>query len=221
MTPEALHSVDSSRWMTPAWLVEIARELLGGDIDLDPASDEAGNARIQAKNIYTIETDGLAHSWDASTVFVNPPSPFGPWWAKMTNSHIGDRFGVGVYVAYSIEQLQQSQLIVERGEAAKSILDYPVLIPARRIAYDRTVADAIASKGKLVEKILILRESLGPDAFEERLMKLTLEIEKLKLEDPNKLVPGDSPPHAGAVAFLGIDKQRVRRVCQHMGRVVG
>jgi len=62
----ALNSND--RWFTPIPVLDLVREVLGS-IDLDPASEELAQARVQAANFYT---DGLNKPWNGK-VFCNPP----------------------------------------------------------------------------------------------------------------------------------------------------
>jgi hypothetical protein len=62
---------DEIEWYTPARYVEAARMVLGG-IDLDPATSHAANEVVQAPEIFTIDDDGLAHTWQGR-VWLNPP----------------------------------------------------------------------------------------------------------------------------------------------------
>ena len=43
-----------------------------GSIDLDPATSDIANETVCAKEIYTLETNGLSHSWSGN-VWLNPP----------------------------------------------------------------------------------------------------------------------------------------------------
>ncbi len=49
-------------YFTPPIIIEAARATLGC-IDLDPASSEAANQIVKAKQFHTAITDGLAHKW--------------------------------------------------------------------------------------------------------------------------------------------------------------
>lgn len=61
-------------WYTPDSILESVREVLPR-IDLDPASCQLANERVQAKRYYSIDDDGLLQDWGehAGTVFLNPP----------------------------------------------------------------------------------------------------------------------------------------------------
>jgi hypothetical protein len=59
-------------WNTPPEILDSVREAFGGQIDLDPCSNDYSmvNARIS----YSLPAhDGLVETWDYPTIFVNPP----------------------------------------------------------------------------------------------------------------------------------------------------
>jgi phage N-6-adenine-methyltransferase len=58
-------------WYTPDAILVPVREVLGA-IDLDPASCDVAQARVQARTYYTLADDGLRQPWHG-TVFLNPP----------------------------------------------------------------------------------------------------------------------------------------------------
>jgi len=62
-------SSDRHDWRTPARLVSLVREALGGVIDLDPCAGE--RTRIGRRNV-TRAGDGLSIRWGGA-VYVNPP----------------------------------------------------------------------------------------------------------------------------------------------------
>lgn len=78
----------ADNWQTPDEVLDAARKLFGGEIELDAASSEKANERIKAKRIFTIETNALLQRWDAASVWLNPPysrgsmGPFTDWFLR-------------------------------------------------------------------------------------------------------------------------------------------
>lgn len=65
------HLSNSVEHPTPSFIVEAAREVMGG-IDLDPASCTAANEVVRALTYYALPHDGLTFDWYGRT-FLNPP----------------------------------------------------------------------------------------------------------------------------------------------------
>lgn len=61
----------NDEWYTPQDLIERARRVLGS-FDLDPASNDMAQEKVQAGTYYTAETNGLDHEWHGN-VWLNPP----------------------------------------------------------------------------------------------------------------------------------------------------
>ncbi|MCY4512008.1 MAG: hypothetical protein OXG35_34340 [Acidobacteria bacterium] len=67
-------------WTSPDWLLSLARKLLGGKIDLDPASSQRSQKVVRARRFLTPKEDALnpETSWagagDGVTVWLNPPT---------------------------------------------------------------------------------------------------------------------------------------------------
>lgn len=71
-------------YYTSPKIIEAARTLFGGEIDLDPASHIAANRVVKARRFYSIDDDGLARPW-AGNVWCNPPfSRWDEWAAKIS-----------------------------------------------------------------------------------------------------------------------------------------
>lgn len=62
----------SQHWGTPEKYIQAVKRVFGGDIALDPCSNEY--SLVEAKVEYMLPLhDGLKESWNFPTVFVNPP----------------------------------------------------------------------------------------------------------------------------------------------------
>lgn len=78
---------NSIEWYTPDHVLDVARLVLGG-IDLDPATCEAAQARVQAGRYYTEADNGLARPWHGR-VWCNPPygrKVIDRWVARFANA---------------------------------------------------------------------------------------------------------------------------------------
>lgn len=136
-----MHSCRNDDWLTPVYLLDMAKEVLG-EIDLDPASSEMGNARVRAKQYRTVATDGLQGAWGSPqfprTIFLNPPggkvknlSKTALFWKKLM--HERDLWNVrhAIFLAFSAEALQNTQ-----GKDCDPIMSFPFCVPAKRIRFD-------------------------------------------------------------------------------------
>jgi hypothetical protein len=62
----------SQHWCTPAKYVQAVRDCFGGEISLDPCSNQF--SIVRAKTEYSLpDHDGLRESWAFSSIYVNPP----------------------------------------------------------------------------------------------------------------------------------------------------
>jgi hypothetical protein len=62
---------DRQAMLTPAYVLEPIRKLLGRSIGLDPCTEPDNPTR--AERFYCLPQDGCSLPWDAPTVFCNPP----------------------------------------------------------------------------------------------------------------------------------------------------
>src|SRR5262249_48237466 len=61
-----------TQWYTPEEPIGLVRMVLGGTIDLDPASHPVAQQTVRASRYFTETEDGLSRPWDG-TVYLNPP----------------------------------------------------------------------------------------------------------------------------------------------------
>ena len=67
------HNSKNDEWYTPAFVLDHARQTLGGPFDLDPASCEVANQLVGASRFFTKESNGLMFPWYAERLWLNPP----------------------------------------------------------------------------------------------------------------------------------------------------
>ena len=58
-------------FLTPPHIIDAVRVAFGGTIELDPCTEP--DNPTGAERFYALPTNGLAESWDASTIWCNPP----------------------------------------------------------------------------------------------------------------------------------------------------
>ena len=69
-----LNESGNNEWYTPPYIVNAARNALGGVIEFDPFSCELANRTVKARHYFTKEDDALTKEWALHrSVFVNPP----------------------------------------------------------------------------------------------------------------------------------------------------
>lgn len=148
-----LRSCESVEHFTSPRLVEPARYVLGGVIDLDPASCPTANAVIRAEMIYTAEDDGLHQPWGAldcppSTVFLNPPggrlnrktlkpvkhgaaiSAAAAWWRKLLQECDLGHVHSAIVICFSLNVFRAAQALNVRPPYS-----FPFVIPRDREKY--------------------------------------------------------------------------------------
>lgn len=144
------HSSKSNAWTTPPYIIEPARVVLG-NIDLDPASSAWSNRIVKADFYYTRRDDGLKKPWRVAqrykggrraptSIWLNPPggwhngrvgdSEVKHWWLKTLSEWREPYFGHMLFLAFSIEALQTTQVDCEY-----SLCDFPTVIFDRRVSY--------------------------------------------------------------------------------------
>lgn len=151
----ARHSCDSPEWYSPTLLVKGAREVMGG-IDLDPASHEEANTRLQVPRFYSKEENGLLLPW-FGRVFHNPPGGLvGEFWKKALKEWERGHFEQMIWIGYSLEQLQTLQ----QCGAASTPLDFPTCFTSKRIAF----VENGAKKAERIAKLLARGKKPNPNS---------------------------------------------------------
>jgi len=102
----ARHSKVSPRWGTDPAYVAMSRVALGGRIELDPMSEPAFNAIVQAERYYGEADDGLSQPWIAETVLINPAGGLVlEAWRKLVTEYSEGRTKRAIWIGFSVEQL--------------------------------------------------------------------------------------------------------------------
>ena len=60
-------------FISPPDLIAVTTAFLGGEIFLDPASNERANTVVQASRFFTWENNGLNQTWKGKNVYLYPP----------------------------------------------------------------------------------------------------------------------------------------------------
>jgi hypothetical protein len=204
----AEHMCESSEWYTPEEYADAARVVLGGAIDLDPASCPIANTVIRAERIYTIHDNGLdpRREWKGR-VWLNPPNPPRPWWERLGVEFNSGNVTQAIYLSYSKEPLSQSQLW-----SCASILSHIVCVPKRRIQFHCTSDDALAALRKKVAN----RSAKGKGSWTKAEIRRCEELEA----EPGTLVIGEQPPHASAIVGIGVDPELFAAQFEPFGDIV-
>lgn len=119
---------NKNQQFTPRWVADFARNVFGAAIALDPTSSPIANESIAAAKIYTIDDDALTQSWQAETLFFNPPYGAGL---------------IGPMIAKFLEELPgigQAIVLVNSSTCAKWYQELcracdRMLLPSRRINF--------------------------------------------------------------------------------------
>lgn len=127
----------TAEWMTPKWLVDYIREALGGEITLDPASNEKANKIIKARRFYTKADDSLTLSWAQQfkpgarpALFLNPPGDVSGKLVRKFWSHYrlyAPTFWATCWLGFNLDQLR----FVERFRDVRT----RIVVPRKRVAY--------------------------------------------------------------------------------------
>lgn len=91
-----------NEWYTPAEYLDAARACLGA-IDLDPASSDYAQQRVNAAQHFTVADDGLAREW-RGRVWLNPPysqPEIGQFVGKLVAEHSAGRVSEAILLTHN------------------------------------------------------------------------------------------------------------------------
>lgn len=135
------HAPPDSERYTPPEIVAAVKDTLG-QIDLDPATTPLVNRTfIRAKRFYTKETDGLNtdNPWQGR-VYINPPGGYPlprRFWERLITEYHDKRVTAGVFLAFTMEHLMQSQ------HWNHMMVRYPFCLPDKRLTFYREKGGAL------------------------------------------------------------------------------
>lgn len=200
MSASIKHSSETNEQYTPVPIIEMVRRVLG-TIDLDPATSELANLRVQANRIFTQEDEMATFEakWHGN-VFMNPPGGAemvlrgtghrsNPvlFWSKLMHAwSVEKTVNAAIVLGFTMEVLQSSQGVVEY-----PMLRFPFCVPRKRIAFDVP----------RLEKIRQLSERVARAKTQKAKGALLSKIAELESSD-EEIVQGDSPPHANVLILV-------------------
>ncbi len=109
---------DSDSWFTPARYLDAARSVLGR-IDLDPFSSPLANLTVRARHYFTESDDAFTKTWDAGTVWMNPPYGRSCRAAveKFVEQFVSGHFQSGIVLVNNATETKMFQLLLATGAA--------------------------------------------------------------------------------------------------------
>jgi phage N-6-adenine-methyltransferase len=130
---------DGDEWYTPANVIEAVRAALGGEIDLDPASNNHAQKTVNAGRFFTKQTNALTQEW-GGRVFCNPPYSM-PLVQQFTDKLIAEfdlgRVSAAVYLVNNCTDAAWFQSLLRR---------FPVCFTAGRIKFENKSGVGFATR---------------------------------------------------------------------------
>lgn len=134
--------VKSNEWYTPSKYIEAAREVMGGSIDLDPASCALANETVKAARYFTKDDDGLSQAWYGN-VWLNPP------YCKVGNKSQIALFVEKLITEYKAGNVSEAILLATvRTDAAwfRSLWQFPICFTSHHIHFYKLSDDNVLYK---------------------------------------------------------------------------
>lgn len=187
----ALHSSQSSIWYTPPKILVPVREVYGGTIDLDPASDARANAIVQATRYFDQETNGLKQTWYGN-VFNNPPYSSDGGAKAWTEKGVAER-----------DNYEALMFLLNATPDRKWFVDlwpYTICFLYKRVRFLEPLEQCNARRAKRKKPPLPNPKFVGPEELQ--------------------LIEGPQPTHGNILAYLGDDPRRFIEVLRPWGQIV-
>jgi hypothetical protein len=151
----------SNEWYTPAKYVNAAREVMGGAIDLDPASCKEANMVVRAEKFYTQHDNGLNHSW-YGRVWLNPPYLRTP---DMKARHLStiEMFTMKLIQEYESSNISQAILLATCKQDARwfqPLWKYPICFTDHHVLFSRPLHKNVKCYSQMFGTIFVY---LGPN----------------------------------------------------------
>lgn len=207
------HTSETAEHMTPYDIVGSVTEALGGAIDLDPASNARANEYIEAGRYFDAATNGLKQDWHGR-VFLNPPGGLCDGEGRPVYPRTRKREGCSTTGACGLAP-------GHKHEGVTSSAKFWWFKLAREWASGRlksavflgfSVEQLCNTQTEAPEGLLLPLDA--PLCFPDRRLRY------LRETDDGDLVPGDNPPHASFLAYLGEDLDLFERAFKRHGRVL-
>lgn len=207
------HTSESVEHFTPYDVAAAATVALGGAIDLDPASCARANEYIEATTYYDAASNGLAHEW-SGTVFLNPPGGLCDGQGRPVYPRTRKREGCSTTGACGLAPGHKHEGVTSSAKFWWARL-------AREWRSGRVRAAVFV--GFSLEQLC----NTQTGAQEGDLLPLdcvfcvpSRRLQYLREDQDGHLVPGESPPHASYIAYLGPYAGAFIRAFKPLGRVV-
>jgi len=139
MTSNALRALTATTgnrtdcWNTPVEFVGDVIRFFNGSLDLDPCSNSIESPNVPARQVYTEETNGLAHEWIADSVFMNHPYSNSKEWVPYAASQ------------YECGNAKEMVLLIKLDVSTKwwrSVEKYPWIAVNRRLRFGTATSAA-------------------------------------------------------------------------------
>lgn len=113
----AASGYDGDEYGTPSDVLDAGREALGGEFDLDPATNAAAQALVRAKHHHTKADNGLTRFWRCKRLWHNPPYSRGlcaEFAGKFCTEYGKQRMASGLLLVNAATDTKWFQSLLER-----------------------------------------------------------------------------------------------------------